>query len=72
MWLYEKKTQYPINIKKPDPRMAMNILTQYGGPNGELAASLRYLSQRFSMPTKETKAILNDIGTEELVPICYQ
>ena len=62
MWFYEKKTQYPVNIKKPDPRMAINILTQYGGPNGELAASLRYLSQRFSMPTKETKAILNDIG----------
>lgn len=66
MWYYEKKTQYPVKIKKPDPRMAINILTQYGGPNGELAASLRYLSQRFSMPTKETKAILNDIGTEEL------
>ncbi len=66
MWIYEKKTQYPIKITKVDPRMAVNILTQYGGPNGELAASLRYLSQRFSMPTKETKAILNDIGTEEL------
>jgi len=66
MWYYEKKTQYPVRIRKPDPRMAINILTQYGGPNGELAASLRYLSQRFSMPTKETKAILNDIGTEEL------
>jgi spore coat protein JC len=66
MWYYEKKTQYPVKIDKADPRMAMNILTQYGGPNGELAASLRYLSQRFSMPNKETKAILNDIGTEEL------
>lgn len=66
MWLYEKKTQYPIKIEKPDPRMAINILTQYGGPNGELAASLRYLSQRFAMPTKETKALLNDIGTEEM------
>jgi len=66
MWFYEKRTEYPVRIKRPDPRMAMNILTQYGGPNGELAASLRYLSQRFSMPTKETKAILNDIGTEEL------
>ncbi|NMA65971.1 MAG: manganese containing catalase [Clostridiaceae bacterium] len=62
MWFYEKRTEYPIRIKRPDPRMAMNILTQYGGPNGELAASLRYLSQRFSMPTKEAKAILNDIG----------
>lgn len=66
MWYYEKKTQYPVKITKPDPRMAINILTQYGGPNGELAASLRYLSQRFSMPTKEAKAVLNDIGTEEL------
>ena len=66
MWLYDKKTQYPIKITKPDPRMAIAILTQYGGPNGELAASLRYLSQRFSMPTKEAKATLNDIGTEEL------
>ena len=71
MWIYEKKTQYPIKISKTDPRMAINILTQYGGPNGELAASLRYLSQRFSMPNKETKAILNDIGTEESVPLCY-
>lgn len=66
MWYYEKKTQHPVKISKPDPRMAVNILTQYGGPNGELAASLRYLSQRFSMPTKEAKAVLNDIGTEEL------
>jgi len=72
MWFYDKKTQYPINIKKPDPRMAIAILTQYGGPNGELAASLRYLSQRFSMPTKEAKATLNDIGTEESVPVCYR
>jgi len=65
MWVYDKKTEYPINIKKPDPRMAKLILTQYGGPNGELAASLRYLSQRFAMPNKESKAILTDIGTEE-------
>lgn len=66
MWYYDKKTQYPINIQKCDARMAVCILTQYGGPNGELGAALRYLSQRFSMPTKEAKAILNDIGTEEL------
>ncbi|MGI6123720.1 MAG: manganese catalase family protein [Acetivibrionales bacterium] len=66
MWIYDKKTQYPVRITKPDPRMAIAILTQYGGPNGELAASLRYLSQRFSMPTKEARATLNDIGTEEL------
>jgi len=66
MWYYDKKLEYPINIKKSDPRMAKYIITQYGGPDGELAASLRYLSQRFHMPTKETQAILNDIGTEEL------
>ncbi len=66
MWYYDKKLEYPINIKKCDPRMAKYIITQYGGPDGELAASLRYLSQRFHMPTKETQAILNDIGTEEL------
>ena len=72
MWVYDKKTEYPINIKRPDPRMAKLILTQYGGPNGELAASLRYLSQRYAMPNKESKAILTDIGTEELVPLCYQ
>ncbi|NLL06224.1 MAG: manganese catalase family protein, partial [Clostridiaceae bacterium] len=66
MWVYEKKLEYPVNIKTPNPRMAKYIITQYGGPDGELAASLRYLSQRFSMPTNEAKAILNDIGTEEL------
>lgn len=66
MWKYDKKLQYPINIKNPDPQMAKNIITQYGGPDGELGASLRYLSQRFSMPTEITKATLNDIGTEEL------
>jgi len=66
MWVYEKKLEYPIKIKTCNPKMAKYIITQYGGPDGELAASLRYLSQRFSMPTNETKAILNDIGTEEL------
>ena len=66
MWKYDKKLQYPINIKNPDPRMAKLIISQYGGPDGELGASLRYLSQRFSMPTETTKAALNDIGTEEL------
>ena len=66
MWLYEKKLEYPVKIKHPNPRMAKYIITQYGGPDGELAASIRYLSQRFSMPTNEAKAILNDIGTEEL------
>lgn len=66
MWLYEKKLEFPIKIKKPDPRMAKLIITQYGGADGELAAALRYLSQRFTMPTGTTKGILNDIGTEEL------
>ena len=62
MWIYEKKLEYPVKIKTPNPKMAKYIITQYGGPDGELAASLRYLSQRFSMPTNETKGILNDIG----------
>ncbi len=66
MWVYEKKLQFPIKIKNPDPKMAKVIMSQYGGPDGELAASLRYLSQRFSMPDEVTKATLNDIGTEEL------
>lgn len=66
MWVYDKKLEYPVKIKKPDPRMAKVILSQYGGPDGELAASIRYLSQRFSMVTPEAKATLNDIGTEEL------
>ncbi len=64
MWFYDKKLEFPINIKKSDPRMAKYVISQYGGPDGELAASLRYLSQRFAMPYKEVKAILNDIGTE--------
>lgn len=66
MWIYDKKLQYPVNIKKPDPRMATLVVAQYGGPDGEIGASLRYLSQRFSMITEEAKATLNDIGTEEL------
>lgn len=66
MWQYEKKLQYPVNIKNPNPKLAKIIMTQYGGPDGELGASLRYLSQRFSMPYPELKAILTDVGTEEL------
>lgn len=66
MWTYNKTLQYPINIKCPDPRLAKVIISQYGGPDGELAASLRYLSQRFGMPDQNAKAILNDVGTEEL------
>ena len=66
MWTYNKTLQYPINIKCPDPRLAKVIISQYGGPDGELGAALRYLSQRFGMPDQKAKAILNDIGTEEL------
>ncbi len=66
MWYYDKKLQYPIKITNSNPKLAKYIITQYGGPDGEIGASLRYLSQRFAMPTPEAKAILNDIGTEEL------
>ena len=66
MWTYNKTLQYPIKIKQKDPRLAKFIISQYGGPDGELAASLRYLSQRFGMPDQMAKATLNDIGTEEL------
>ena len=66
MWVYEKKLQYPIRINNPNPALAKLICAQYGGPNGELGASLRYLSQRYTMPYPELKAILTDIGTEEL------
>ena len=66
MWMYEKKLQYPVKIARPNPALAKLISSQYGGPDGELGASLRYLSQRFSMPMPELKAILTDIATEEL------
>ena len=66
MWQYEKKLQYPVKIDKPNPRLASIIISQYGGPDGELGASLRYLSQRYSMPFDDQKALLTDIGTEEL------
>lgn len=66
MYEYQKLLQYPINIKNPNPKFAQIISSQYGGPDGELGASLRYLSQRFSMPYPELQAIHNDIGTEEL------
>ncbi len=68
MWNYSRNLQYPINIKNRNIEMAKVIVSQYGGPDGELGASLRYLSQRFGMPDKNAKAILNDIGTEELAP----
>ena len=66
MWVYEKKLQYPVNIKNPNPALAKIIITQYGGPDGELGASLRYLSQRYTMPCREAAGLLTDIGTEEL------
>ncbi len=66
MFVYEKKLQYPVNIKNTNPKLAKIIITQYGGPDGELGASLRYLSQRFTMPLPELKGTLTDIGTEEL------
>ena len=66
MWQYEKRLQYPVNIKNPNPKLAQVIISQYGGPDGEIGASLRYLSQRYSMPYPELKAILTDVGTEEL------
>lgn len=77
MFSYSKKLQYPVRIRRPNPALAKIILTQYGGPDGELGASLRYLSQRYSMPFDEQKGLLTDIGTEELghlemVDIFYQ
>lgn len=78
MWIYEKKMEYPVKIKKTNPKLAKIIISQYGGPDGELGAALRYLSQRFTMVTPEVIATLNDIGTEELAhlemvgAICHQ
>ena len=66
MWSYEKKLQYPVNIKEPNPKLAQVIISQFGGPDGELAASMRYLSQRYSMPYRQVMGTLTDIGTEEL------
>lgn len=66
MFVYEKKLQYPVRIKNPNPALAKFIISQYGGPDGELGASMRYLSQRFSMPYPELAGVLTDIGTEEL------
>lgn len=66
MFIYEKKLQYPVKIEHPNPKLASIIISQYGGPDGELGASLRYLSQRYSMPFDELKGLLTDIGVEEL------
>ena len=71
MWKYEKKLQYPVNIKNPNPKYAQIIITQYGGPDGEASAALRYLTQRYGQPYDEVKATLTDIGTEEYAPTGY-
>ena len=68
MWNYEKRLQYPVNITKTNPRLAQVIISQFGGPDGELAASMRYLSQKYTAPTRKIAGVLNDIGTEESVP----
>lgn len=72
MWNYEKRLEFPVNIKNTNPRLAQAIITQYGGPDGELGASMRYLSQRYTMPYREAVAVLNDVGTEELVRQFYK
>lgn len=66
MWSYEKRLQYPVKIKETNPKIAQLIISQYGGPDGELSASMRYLAQRYSMPVKSVSGLLTDIGTEEL------
>lgn len=74
MWIYEKKLQYPVKISNPNPQLAKIIMTQYGGPDGELGASLRYLSQRYTMPYAELKGVLTDIGISvaEMLPLMGQ
>lgn len=67
MFFYEKKLQYPVKIATPNPKLASYVISQYGGPDGELGASLRYLSQRYSMPYPELQGLLTDIGTEDVI-----
>ncbi len=71
MWNYEKRLEYPVNIKQTNPQLAAMIISQYGGPDGELGASMRYLSQRYSVPYREVAGLLTDIGTEELGHLCW-
>ena len=66
MWNYEKRLEYPIKIKQPNPTLAAMIISQYGGPDGELGASMRFISHRYYMPYREVAGLLTDIGTEEL------
>lgn len=70
MWNYEKRLQYPVNITRPNAKIAQIILTQYGGPDGEMGASMRYLSQRYSMSNRKVAGVLTDIATEELAHPC--
>ena len=72
MWTYEKRLQYPVKISKTCPKTAQLIISQFGGPDGELAASMRYLSQRYTMPYKEVTGLLTDIGTEEVSRFCWK
>lgn len=72
MWIYEKKLEYPVKITRPDASLAKVIISQLGGPDGEMGAATRYLQQRYSMPYAQLKGTLTDIGTEELVPYYYQ
>ncbi len=72
MWNYEKRLQFPVNIKEPNAKLATVIMSQYGGPDGEMGASMRYLSQRYAMPYKEVAGLLTDIGTEELAHVCWK
>ena len=71
MWIYQKKLQYPVKVNGPNPFLAQMLNTAYGGADGELSAALRYLNQRYTMPTNNTKGLLTDIGTEELAPLNY-
>lgn len=71
MWQYEKKLQFPVKVRNTNTKLANFIISQYGGPDGEMAASMRYLSQRFSMKDDRVKALLTDIGTEECAHICW-
>ena len=70
MWNYEKRLEYPINIKQTNPALAAMIISQYGGPDGELGASMRYISQRYTMPDRAVAGLLTDIGTEESAHLC--
>ena len=72
MWNYEKRLEYPINIKQTNPTLAAMIISQYGGPDGELGASLRYISQRYSCGYRDVAGLLTDIGTEELAPLSWK